>query len=318
MSNGSCILLRVTPARLRTFLAVVDAGSARSAARQLHVTESAVSASLAALTKELGVALVERQGRGLTVTPAGVVFAGYARRILGLLDEAIESTRQDVDPEHGSLRLAAVTTVGEYLLPPLLAGFHRAHPDVRLSVEIGARDHVVRRIAEHAVDVVIGGRPPTGSGLRTWAWRANALVVVGAEPAGGLGTVTWLLREPGSGTREAALTWLRSRGLDPPTLTLGSHGAVVASAVQGLGVTLVSGDAVAHLLEDGRLVAISAPGTPLNRPWHVVCRPLPNPTTRLFLSHVCDPTLAGAVAFRAGRPHPTKRAAVHPANRPLG
>jgi DNA-binding transcriptional LysR family regulator len=308
----------VTPARLRTFLAVVDAGSARSAAAQLHVTESAVSASLAALTKDLGVALVEREGRGLRVTPAGLVFAGYARRILGLISEAVESTRQDVDPERGGLRLAAVTTAGEYLLPPLLAGFRRAHPTVRLSVEIGARDHVLRRIAEHAVDVVIGGRPPTGSGLRTWAWRPNALVVVGAERTTGLGTATWLLREPGSGTRDAALTWLQSRGLQPPTLTLGSHGAVVASAVQGLGVTLVSADAVAHLLEDGRLVTISAPGTPLTRPWHVVARPLPNPTTRLFLTHVCDPTVAGAVAFRAGRPHPVKRVAVHPADRPRG
>jgi DNA-binding transcriptional LysR family regulator len=293
---------------LRTFLAVLDAGSARAAAGQLHVTESAVSASVAALTKELGVALVERQGRGLRVTPAGLVFAGYARRILGLIDEAVESTRQDSDPERGSVRLAAVTTAGEYLVPALLAGFRRAHPDVRLSVEIGARDHVLRRIAEHAVDVVIGGRPPTGSGLRTWAWRPNALVVVGAEPTSGLGSATWLLREPGSGTREAALTWLHARGLDPPTLTLGSHGAVVASAVQGLGVTLVSADAVAHLLSDGRLVIVDAPGTPMTRPWHVLARSLPSPTTRLFLTHLSDPRAAGEVAFRAGRPHPAKRA----------
>jgi len=307
MSVCSCNVSAVTPARLRTFLALVDTGSARAAAAQLHVTESAVSASLAALTKDVGVPLVEHQGRGLRVTPAGLVFAGYARRILGLLSEAVESTRQDLDPERGSLRLAAVTTAGEYLLPPLLAGFRRAHPGVRLSVEIGARDHVLRRIAEHAVDVVIGGRPPTGSGLRTWAWRPNALVVVGAEPTAALGAATWLLREPGSGTRSTALTWLQARGLQPPTLTLGSHGAVVASAVQGLGVTLVSADAVAHLLSDGRLVTIPASGTPLVRPWHVLARPRPNPTTRLFLGHVCDPTPAGAMAFRPGRPHPANR-----------
>jgi DNA-binding transcriptional LysR family regulator len=182
---------------------------------------------------------------------------------------------------------------------------------VRVSVEIGPRARVLQRIAEHAVDIVIGGRPPPGSGLRTWGWRPNALVVVGAPgPAPDLSTATWLLREPGSGTREATLTLLRSRDLDPPTLTLGSHGAVVAAAGLGLGVTLVSEDAVEHLLAADRLVRVTTPGTPLTRPWHVVARATPTPAARLFLAHVRQPELAGPACFRTGRPaaSPTGRA----------
>jgi LysR family transcriptional regulator, low CO2-responsive transcriptional regulator len=83
----------MTPARLQSFLAIVDAGSARAAAAQLHVTESAVSASLAALQQEVGTTLFARQGRGLRLTESGAVFAAYARQILGLIDESVVATR---------------------------------------------------------------------------------------------------------------------------------------------------------------------------------------------------------------------------------
>ncbi|TDC16113.1 helix-turn-helix domain-containing protein, partial [Actinomadura bangladeshensis] len=76
----------MTEARLRTFVALADAGSVRAAARRLYVTESAVSAAVAALTRDLGVPLVQKVGRGIRLTPAGAVYAGYARQVLGLLE----------------------------------------------------------------------------------------------------------------------------------------------------------------------------------------------------------------------------------------
>ncbi|MGH8976241.1 MAG: LysR family transcriptional regulator, partial [Acidimicrobiia bacterium] len=79
----------MTLGQLRTFLAVAETGSGRAASHRLVVTQPAVSAALAALQKEVGVALVAREGRGLRLTLAGTIFAGYARRILGLADEAV-------------------------------------------------------------------------------------------------------------------------------------------------------------------------------------------------------------------------------------
>ena len=78
----------MTWSRLRTFLAVAETGSVRAAAVSLSVTESAVSAALAALQADLGAVLVERHGRGIRLTEAGLVYADYVRQILGLLDEA--------------------------------------------------------------------------------------------------------------------------------------------------------------------------------------------------------------------------------------
>lgn len=293
----------MTPGRLRTFLAIVDAGSAKGAAARLSVTESAVSASLSALHHEVGAKLFERNGRGLRLTEAGVVFADYARRILGLMDESVAAARQGLAAEQGRLRLGAVTTAGEYLVPGLLASFRRRFPGVQITLDVGVRDEVFTRLVDHSLDVVIGGRPTPGRGLVSRATRSNSLVVVAAPGAStDLGTATWLLREPGSGTRETTLSLLRALEVSPPVLTLGSHGAVVASAVLGLGVTVVSTDAVSLHLRTGELEPVATPGTPLRRPWHAVTTAAPTATTRLFLNHLTDRKAAGALAFRPARP----------------
>jgi len=290
----------MTPARLRSFLAIVDGGSARAAAQRLHVTESAVSASLASLQRELGVVLLERRGRGLHLTEAGEIFADYARKILGLLDEGVAATRGGVAAEAGRLRLGAVTTAGEYLVPGLLAGFRQRYPDVHVTLEIGVRDHVMSRLADHHLDAVIAGRPTPGRGIVTRATRANSLVLV-AAPAHreSLQDATWLLREEGSGTRATTLSLMGELGIDGATLSLGSHGAVVAAAVLGLGVTVVSADAVARLVKEGELQVRDAEGTPLSRPWHVLTTNSPTATTWLFVHHVTSKA-AGELSFRRG------------------
>ena len=155
-----------TVARLRTLVAVADCGSVREAARRLTVTESAVSAALAALAREVRVPLVERHGRGLRLTGPGQAYAGYARQILGLHEEALAAARSGPDAERGRVRVAAVTTAGEHLLPSSLASFLGAHPGVDLRLEVGSSERIWAMFTAHEADLVIGGRPPahaTGS-----------------------------------------------------------------------------------------------------------------------------------------------------------
>ena len=295
----------MTPARLQSFLAIVDNGSARAAARQLHVTESAVSASLSALQQEVGVALFEREGRGLRLTESGDIFATYARQILGLIDESLVAARSGLAPESGRLRLGAVTTAGEYLVPGLLAGFRATYPEVDVTLEVGVRDRILHRLADRHLDVVVAGRPLPGRDLCSRATRANSLIVVSSpDYTVDLSEATWLLREPGSGTRATTGTLIESLGLDPPTLSLGSHGAVIASAVLGLGVTLASADAVAWYVEEGALEPRPTAGTPLARPWHLLTTRHPTSTTKLFVELACtaaDDSLVFTPARRRAR-----------------
>ena len=294
-----------TVARLQAFVAVADAGSVRAAARRLVVTESAVSAAIAALGKEVGVRLLEREGRGLRLTTSGRTYAGYARTILGLHDEALAAARGDSDPEHGRVRVAAVTTAGEHVLPALLAAFLARHPGVDLQLEVGTSEQVWELLGTHRADLAIAGRPPQGlDGAAVQAVRPNALVLVASPAIAGSfdpGRTRWLLREAGSGTRTTGEALLAGWDADPPRLTLGSNGAVVAGAAAGLGVTLVSRDAVARQLADGALAEVRAPGTPLRRPWHAVTGGQVTASTTLLIEHLLTAGEGGGGWRRPGR-----------------
>lgn len=299
--------------QLRTFLAVAETGSVRAAAEELVVTQAAVSASLAAMQRSLGIQLIRPDGRGLRLTSAGEEYAAYAHRVLGLLDEARVAAVAAADPERGELRIAAVTTAAEQIVPGLLSGFLKLHPHTGVLFEAGNRDRVRTLLEHHRVDLALTGRPEPGWDVGVLAVRPHELVVVsspelaaeaaaaaggsggpsGASGPSGAGAVTgmlpwlarqpWLLREPGSGTRLSTEALLADLDITPPTLTVGSNGAIRESAAVGLGVTLVSRDAVAQELASGRLAEIRVPGTPLHRDWYLVAHPgrLPRPAARL-------------------------------------
>jgi len=261
---------------------VAETGSVRAAAERLVVTQ-----------------LIRPDGRGLRLTSAGEEYAAYVHRILGLLDEARLAAAAAADPERGELRMAAVTTAAEQIVPGLLSGFRRVHPHTGVLLEAGNRDRVRALLEHHQVDLAVAGRPEPGWDVRVHAIRAHELVVVSspdvaaqsrtAGAAGEAGMLQWLarqpwlLREPGSGTRLSTEALLAELDLAPSTLTVGSNGAIRESAAVGLGVTLVSRDAVAAELASGRLAEIAVPGTPLHRDWYLLANPgrLPLPAARL-------------------------------------
>jgi DNA-binding transcriptional LysR family regulator len=209
------------------------------------------------------------------------------------------------DADRGRVRIGAVATASEYVLPRLMASFAAEHPHVELSLSVLPRDELFSLAADHGVDVVLAGRPPRGSGLVTRARRANRLVLVGRPGLRGDPlTTTWLLTALGSGTRDTTLSLLTRLQAAPPLLTLGTSGAAVAAARQGLGVTLVHEEAVREHLDAGELASYAVAGTPLDRPWHLCTTSEPTAATGLFLQHVCDPDRVGTAAFHT-RSRPT-------------
>lgn len=283
---------------METFLAVARHSSIRRAATQQHITEAAASAAVAHIEKQLGAKLIAKSGRGIVLTEAGRIYAEYCRSILGLMHEARAAVRQ---AEVGRLRIGVVATAGEYVLLRPLASFRNRYPEIELSLSVHPRDVLFLELQHHEADLVIAGRPPRNTGLVVRARRPSRLVMVGApDPHRDPLHATWLLRGRGSGTRDATLTLLDQLQITPPTLTLGSHGAVLAAAREGLGVTLIHSDAVGQDLESGALELLSIPGTPMDRPWHAVTTRNPTPPTRLFLAHILDSGEVGADAFQPG------------------
>ena len=278
--------------QVRTFLEVARTGSVREAAESLVVSQPAVSSALAGLQREIGARVVERDGRGVRLTAAGSCLVTYGSRIFALLEETVAEARLAATPEAGRVRIAAVTTAAEQLLPELLGGFRHAAPLVDVDLEVANKDQVWERLAHWECDLVLAGRPPQGSRLRTLAIRPNGVVIV-AQPGrtfapADLASATWLLREAGSGTRDTTEFVFGELGISPPVLTIGSNGAIRECVRVGLGVSLLSSDAVAREINDGTLAEVPTPVTPLVRDWHLVAsdeRPLSAGAQR-FLDYV--------------------------------
>ena len=272
--------MAVTLTQLTAFLTVVRRGSVTAAAEELVVTQPSVSAAVSALERELGVTLTERAGRTLRPTAAGAAYARYAADVLGLLEEGARAAREAAGHETHSLRVSAVTTAGEHLAPQLIQAFREGRPELEISLDVGNRERVFRRVLDHEADVAITGRIPPDAELmgKDFADNEFALVTAPGDPLAKRPWVAveelagrpWLLREPGSGTRTLCEEWLAGWGIEPKLLTLGSNGAIKQAARTGLGVALQSRAAVELELELGLLDTISPRGGLPRRRWHVV------------------------------------------------
>src|SRR4051794_17408504 len=140
--------------RLRIFDAVAHAGSVTAAARALNMSGPAVSQHLHRLETEVGVALVERAGRGIRLTHHGIVLAEHARRLVEIVRQAERDVAQTEQGLRGTLRIGAIASAIRGLLCAPLRQFTRQHPQVRVHLEDGEAAEHLRRLHESALDVV--------------------------------------------------------------------------------------------------------------------------------------------------------------------
>jgi DNA-binding transcriptional LysR family regulator len=272
--------MSITLTQLRSFLAVVRTGSVTAAADELVVTQPSVSAAVTALARELDTPLLRRDGRGVRPTAAGAAFAPFAADVIGLLENGRLAAREAAGQSARVLRIAAVTTAAESFVPGLMHAFSVAHPEIELTLTVGNRDRVFTTLLERDADVAFTGRPPLDDRVAARRFRPNEPVVITGpeDPLAGRGPVdaaalaerTWLLREVGSGTRILTEEFLAANGLEVPTLTVGSNGAIRQAARAGLGVSIVSRDAVASELDARLLAVIDVAPPPPMREWHVL------------------------------------------------
>ena len=271
--------MRLTFHQLRLLLAVSREGSVSRAAQRLHLTQPTLSAQLRQLAEQVGLPLFERVGRRLHLTAAGRVVLDTANRVeqeLERLDETLAELRGDVV---GRLRLAVVSTA-ETFIPRLLGDFRRERPAVEVSLVVLNRDAVIRRLADNLDDLYIMSRPPQAPPVVATPFLSNPLVVVASaeHPLAGRETLQiealaaeeFVLREPGSGTRQAAEHFFAAHGLAlRPRLELGSNEAVKQAVAGGLGLSLLSAHALAHAVDEG-IAVLRVEGTPLPTQWQVV------------------------------------------------
>ena len=277
--------------QLSALHALARLGSVARVAGELHLTPPAVSIQLKLLEEAAGAPLLEREGRGVRLTPAGVLMAQYAGRILDLWREAGDEMATQRGVFSGTLRVGAVTTA-EYLLPPLLVVFAGVHPHVKVKLSVGNRDEIVRMLASQETDIAIMGRPPGELKTTATAFAKHPMAFIAApthplmaqRKPGKLGLsdlagANLLVRERGSGTRTTLERLYKDAGLP---LRIGSemssNEAIKQMCAAGFGVAFLSLHTCGLELAAGLLEVLPMTGNPLQREWfvmHLASRQLP-------------------------------------------
>ena len=289
--------------QLTAFHTVARLGSVSLAADELHLTQPAVSIQIAALEASAGTPLLQRNGRGIRLTEAGELLAGYASRIVDLWREAGDEMATLQGVFSGTLRVGTVTTA-EYLLPPLLVSFIHERPKVNVNLQVGNRDEIVRMLAGQDIDIAIMGRPPAELKTEAAAFARHPMAFLAAPQhplmAKRRPTLTdiveanLLVRERGSGTRTTLERLYKDAGVP---LRIGSemssNEAIKQMSAAGFGVAFLSLHTCVLELDAGVLQVLPLPGNPIERDWyaiHLASRQLPQVAAafRLFLTEAAQ------------------------------
>ena len=260
--------MRFTLRQLEVFLAVARLGSVSRAARELAMSQSAASGSLADLERQFDVRLFDRAGKRLQLSDLG---GSLRARAQAVLDQARDLERGfEGEREAAKLRVGATLTIGNYLAAELMARFMRQYPQAEITLTVANTEEIARQVGNFDIDVGLIEGEVAEPDLEVTPWRDDELVVFCApdHPFArkrtlsdrDLRSAAWIVREHGSGTRQAFDRAMR--GLLPElriTLTLQHTEAIKRAVAAHLGVGCVSRIALDDAIGRGSLKACRVP-----------------------------------------------------------
>jgi DNA-binding transcriptional LysR family regulator len=252
--------------RLRVFRSVARHLNFRIAAEELLLTQSAVTQQIKALESELDVPLFDRGGGRVSLTPAGASLLPFAERLAALAEEAREAVAAAAGDHAGRLALGASQTIGQYLLPKLIAGFLQENPNVQISVLGGNTQTILEALVEHRVQLCLIEGPAMRRDVQVEPFMEDHMVCV--VPSGHewadeqidlqqLAQASMVTRELGSGSRRIVEQALQQAGVEVRKLriamTFDSTEGLLSAVEAGLGIAFVSRWAVRNQLALGTL-----------------------------------------------------------------
>ncbi|MBS1213955.1 MAG: LysR family transcriptional regulator [Proteobacteria bacterium] len=272
--------MNVSLRQLKLFEAVARNLSFTRAAEELHLTQPAVSIQVKQLEENVGLPLFEQLGKRIYLTDTGKALQALCENILGALASFEMEVADRKGLKQGKLRLG-VTTTAKYFVPRLLGAFCERYPGIDVSMKVSNQQNLLERLARNEDDLYILGRPPEHLPVNAHPFLANPLVVI-APPDHPLASERniaparfaeewFLMREPGSGTRQATERFFAERGIAlRERMTLGSNEAIKQAVIGKLGVAVLSRSTVALESEVGRVAILAVEGFPIRRHWHIV------------------------------------------------
>ena len=292
--------MHITFRQLTVLEAVARNLSFTKAADELHLTQPAVSMQIKQIEESVGLPLFEQIGKKVFLTEAGQEMYNYCRAIQQQLEEAKSVIENLKGVKQGTLTLAVASTAN-YFAPRILAAFNKQHQSVKLNLDVTNREGLLQHLENNDADIVIMGTPPSDMDLEAESFMDNPLVVIAPPehhllenkniPFNELLKETFVLRERGSGTRNAIERFFEEQGAQITTsINMGSNEAIKQAVQAGLGLGIVSLHTLELELELNQLAILDVQTFPIKRHWYLVYRKGKrlSPVARAFISFVLE------------------------------
>jgi len=269
---------------LQVFVTVAEKQNFSRAAEEHHMTQPAVSQYIRAFEDTIGARLLERNNKYVRLNKAGEIVYHHAKEILGLYTNMQNLVDDLANKANGPLAIGASYTFGEYVLPHIIANLQENYPDIEPTVTIGNTAKIADLVAGHQLDIGIVEGHFKDTQLITEPFAEDLMVIVASpehELVGreeqvaitDLENETWIVREHGSGTREATEKVFQHFKLTPAKFMHYSSTQPIKESVEaGLGISLLSRWAIQKELRNGDLKVLNIEGLPLSRQFSLVTK----------------------------------------------
>ena len=277
--------------RLKVFRVVADSLNFRRAAEELHLTQPAITSQIKTLEESLGIALFDRLGRDISLTPAGTTLLGYVRQIEEISNQAVAALDPFGGQEGVELSIGASHTIAVYLLPKLLSGLLREWPKLRIHVMGGSTNEVLQALIGHKIGAGLIEAPAFRPDMKIEVFDEDELTLIvppdhrwARKPvlkAAELVQEPILLREVGSGMRRFVEEYLERNGVLRQQLRtlvdMNSTEGIISAVEAGLGLGFVPCLALEKALKIGSVKAIPLDNGPIRRELSIVLLNGPEP-----------------------------------------
>lgn len=310
--------MHFTLRQLQVFEAVARQLSFSRAARELHLTQPAVSMQVKQLEGQAGLPLFEQLGKRLYLTEAGRALCGHIHAIQHQVEEVSQTLAALKGVNAGTLDITLISTA-KYFAPRYLARFCAPYPGVKLKLTVCNRAALLQRLMDNETDLAIMGHPPEGLEIiaESFARNPHAIIAPPDHPLARARRIPWrrlasenfLIREPGSGTRLLMERVFRGHGMSVnATMEISSDETIKQAAMAGMGIAFLSLNTVELERQTGHLVVLDVIGMPVMRDWYIVHRkdkrlpPVASAFREFLLSQIDGALRHRGVPVKPGRP----------------
>ncbi|KGA98923.1 transcriptional regulator [Alkalihalobacillus alcalophilus ATCC 27647 = CGMCC 1.3604] len=253
---------------LETFITLVQEKNFTKTAAKRALSQPTVSVHIKNLEKEFATALIKRTTKHVSLTPEGELFYDKALQMRDLYKELQETLYEKKEQASGLIRIGASFTVGEYLLPKIIANLHADHPQLDFHITIGNTDNMIDAVRRLEVDIgLVEGTSHSKDVIQTPFQQDRLVIVRSPLSSKKIHTLTdlheqvWIIREEGSGTRQSFDHLIQSHNIRVgATFVFSSTQAIKGSVTSGMGIALLSEASIQEELKHGTLEIIPIDG----------------------------------------------------------